>query len=603
MSKQKEVERLALQRARNMACALKATFERYKPLLSMILTQICAAVVYFITEAAFDQGLNPHVYLTYRFLLAGLVMIPFAYFLERKSRPKLTLAIFLELFFVSLLGMEIVNVKSARGIAKILGTLLSLAGVMVITLYKGPALQSLWDAPIHMKRGLSIHENWVLGSILTVISCITWATWFIVQAHALKKYPAQLSLTAWLNLLGGAQSAVLAVFFQHKSAAWSIRMFSIDFWAIVYCGIIGSALATFLQVWCVKVKGPVYAAMFNPLQTILVAVLAYFVFGEKLYTGRHQIFVVIISTDYDMFSQNPSTSRIRKVLMVTFTRYTPHLSMVLAQISYAILYFIVEASFNQGLNPHVYVTYRFLLAGLVVFPFAYLLERKSRPKMTLALFLDLFLLSLIGVALTVNLYFASLRYTSPSFLASMFNTVPCLTFVIAIILRMEVVDVRSPRGIAKILGTLSSLAGVMIITMYRGPAVHSLSTAPIHMKRLPSLHENRVKGPILAVAACITWAIWFIMQAVTLKKYPANLSLTAWMDCIGGAQSAVFTLFLQHKPEAWSIKMFSIHFWAITYCERDQPYIKTQEQSSSQCDGLNAVTNEDNSAAGEKEVP
>ncbi|KAK6259972.1 hypothetical protein SCA6_014446 [Theobroma cacao] len=39
---------------------------------------------------------------------------------------------------------------------------------------------------------------------------------------------------------------------------------------------------------------------------------------------------------------------------VPLARYKPHLSMVLAQIGYTILYFFVEASFNQGLNPHVY---------------------------------------------------------------------------------------------------------------------------------------------------------------------------------------------------------------------------------------------------------
>ncbi|OMP09744.1 auxin-induced protein 5NG4-like protein [Corchorus olitorius] len=113
-----------------MACALKATFGRYKPHLSMLLYQICVAIVYFITEAAFNQGLNPHVYVTYRMTLGGFLLIPFAFFIERNSRPQLTLALFLELFLVSILGMEIVNVKSARGIAKILGTLISLAGAM-----------------------------------------------------------------------------------------------------------------------------------------------------------------------------------------------------------------------------------------------------------------------------------------------------------------------------------------------------------------------------------------------------------------------------------------------------------------------------------------
>ncbi|OMP09745.1 Drug/metabolite transporter [Corchorus olitorius] len=306
-----------------MACALKATFTRYKPHLSMIQTQVGAAIVYFLTEAAFNQGLNPYVYVTYRLLIGGLIMIPFAYFLEKKSRPKLTLALFLELVFLSFLGggltynlfflslkftspafvssvfntvpsltfvmaillrMEIVNVKSPRGRAKILGTLISLAGVMVITFYKGPALKSLWEAPIHMKRQHSVHEKRVLGPILSVSSCLVVSSYFIMQAHTLKKYPAQLSLSAWINCIGGVQSAVFAVSLQHKPAAWSIRMFDISFWAILYCGI-STALATFFMVWCVKVKGPVFAAMFSPLQTITVVVSAYFLLGEKLYTG------------------------------------------------------------------------------------------------------------------------------------------------------------------------------------------------------------------------------------------------------------------------------------------------------------------------------
>ncbi|XVF71978.1 hypothetical protein PTKIN_Ptkin12aG0083900 [Pterospermum kingtungense] len=268
-----------------MASTLKTNFARYKPHVGMVVVQIFAAIVYFITEAAFNQGLNPYVYVTYRYSLAGLLMFPFAYFLERKSRPKLTLALFLELFLVSLLGMEVVDVKSPHGIAKVLGTLISLAGVMVITLYKGPALQGLWDAPVHIKGSISIHENWVKGSILTIASCITWSSWYIMQTFTVKKYPAQLSLTAWINGIGGAQSAVFAVFLDHKPGTWSVTMFGIDFWAIAYSGILGSGFVIFMQLWCMKEKGPVFAAMFNPLQTVVVAVLAYFVFGEKLYTG------------------------------------------------------------------------------------------------------------------------------------------------------------------------------------------------------------------------------------------------------------------------------------------------------------------------------
>lgn len=80
---------------------------------------------------------------------------------------------------------------------------------------------------------------------------------------------------------------------------------------------------------------------------------------------------------------------------------------------------------------------------------------------------------------------------------------------------MEVVNVKNPRGMAKILGTLISLAGVTTITLYKGPAVQRLSAAIVHINRHSgSVHENWVKGPILTVASCITWAIWYILQVI-----------------------------------------------------------------------------------------
>ncbi|KAM3708205.1 hypothetical protein ACJW31_02G080100 [Castanea mollissima] len=247
-----------------------------------------------------------------------------------------------------------------------------------------------------------------------------------------------------------------------------------------------------------------------------------------------------------------------------YRRFKPQLLMVLAQIGYTFLYFITEASFNHGMNPHVYITYRHIVAGVVMFPFAYFLERKVRPKLTLALLLEIFVLSLLGVGLTLNMYFASLRYTSPTFVASMVNTIASLTFVMAVVLRIEVLDLRNRRGMAKVLGTLISLAGVMTMTLYKGPIMRNLWHPVIHIQGNTATHENWLKGSILTIASCITWSIWYIMQAFTLKRYPAQLSLTTWMSFVGGAQSAVFTVIIEHKPAAWAIG-FNIDFWSIVY--------------------------------------
>jgi hypothetical protein len=52
-----------------------------------------------------------------------------------------------------------------------------------------------------------------------------------------------------------------------------------------------------------------------------------------------------------------------------------------------------------------------------------------------------------------------------------------------------------------------------------------------------------------------------------VKRYPAELSLTAWMATIGGIQSVAFTVFLQHKKEDWLIG-FGLKFWCIIYSVR-----------------------------------
>ncbi|KAK4478187.1 hypothetical protein RD792_017474 [Penstemon davidsonii] len=308
-------------------------FLRFKPHILMILAQICYTFMYIITEASFNHGMNPLVYVTYRHIVGGLVMLPFAYFLERRKRPKLTIALFMEIFVLSLLGvsltlnmyftslkytsatqvsclvntiasltfiiaivlrLEVVDIRSPRGIAKVVGAGVSLVGVMTITLYKGPALKNLGHGLIHIGGSTKVvQESWLKGSLLAAVSCITWSMWYIMQAYTLKRYPAQLSLVTWMNFVGATQSAVFTVIVQHSKAAWTIG-FDIDLWSTLYGGLFISGIVNLINLWCTEAKGPVFVTMFNPVSTILVAILAYFVLGEKLYVGSVLGGVIVI---------------------------------------------------------------------------------------------------------------------------------------------------------------------------------------------------------------------------------------------------------------------------------------------------------------------
>ncbi|XP_075516502.1 WAT1-related protein At5g07050-like isoform X2 [Primulina tabacum] len=190
---------------------------------------------------------------------------------------------------------------------------------------------------------------------------------------------------------------------------------------------------------------------------------------------------------------------------------------------------------------------------------------EARPKLTFTLLLEIFVLSLLGVSLTLNMYFTSLKYTSPTLLACMVNTIASLTFILAVILRMEVVDIHSTQGIAKVLGTGVSLVGVMTMTLYKGSTLKNVGHALIHIRgNTTVIQENWLKGSLLAVASCITWSMWYIMQAYTLNRYPAQLSLTTWMNFVGAAQSAVFTIIVQHEQGAWTIG-FNVDLWSTLY--------------------------------------
>jgi drug/metabolite transporter (DMT)-like permease len=54
-------------------------------------------------------------------------------------------------------------------------------------------------------------------------------------------------------------------------------------------GIVGSGIVIVAIAWCIKMRGPIFASIFNPLQLLLVAISAYLLLNEKLYLGRYII--------------------------------------------------------------------------------------------------------------------------------------------------------------------------------------------------------------------------------------------------------------------------------------------------------------------------
>ncbi|XP_057746681.1 WAT1-related protein At1g68170-like [Arachis stenosperma] len=61
---------------------------------------------------------------------------------------------------------------------------------------------------------------------------------------------------------------------------WNIRLL-----ASAYSGIVGSGVVFLIIAWCIQMRGPLLAFIFNPVMLMLVAVVASFMLDEKLYLG------------------------------------------------------------------------------------------------------------------------------------------------------------------------------------------------------------------------------------------------------------------------------------------------------------------------------
>ncbi|XP_042489044.1 WAT1-related protein At5g07050-like [Macadamia integrifolia] len=238
-------------------------------------------------------------------------------------------------------------------------------------------------------------------------------------------------------------------------------------------------------------------------------------------------------------------------------RCKPYIAMISLQFGYAGMNIITKVSLNRGMSHYVLVVYRHAFATAVIAPFALILERKIRPKMTFRIFIQLFVLGLLGPVIDQNFYYAGLKYTSPTFSCAMSNMLPAMTFVMAVLFRMEKLDLKKVRCQAKLVGTLVTVLGAMLMTLYKGPILEMFWTQNPHKTNAPETNGNSdkdwVKGSIFLIIATFAWASLFILQAITMRRYPAQLSLTAMVVFLGTLQSIAVTFVMEHSTSVWSI--------------------------------------------------
>ncbi|EEE63396.1 hypothetical protein OsJ_18208 [Oryza sativa Japonica Group] len=86
------------------------------------------------------------------------------------------------------------------------------------------------------------------------------------------------------------------------------------------------------------------------------------------------------------------------------------------------------------------------------------------------------------VLLATGMYYYGLRDTNAAYSANFLNLIPIVTFIIAVIFRAEKLAIASCAGKMKVLGTVLSVSGTMVVSLFRGQLLHLW---PTHLLRLP----------------------------------------------------------------------------------------------------------------------
>ncbi|OEL23467.1 WAT1-related protein [Dichanthelium oligosanthes] len=225
----------------------------------------------------------------------------------------------------------------------------------------------------------------------------------------------------------------------------------------------------------------------------------------------------------------------------------PYVVAIIIQVTFTGMFVILKAAFDQGFNTFVFTFYCQVAASVLLLPIAVFRERNT------------FAINLLNVAL---------RFTSATVQSAISNSKPVSTFCLALLLRMEVVNLRSSYGIAKMTGVALCLAGVLVIAFFAGPPLspvnHHRAFHTGHASSNATGHVTWIKGTFLKLLGDITWSLWIVFQAALLKEYPNKMLVSVTQCVFSTVQSLVVAAVAERDISRWKLGL-DISLFAVVY--------------------------------------
>ncbi|PKU82047.1 WAT1-related protein [Dendrobium catenatum] len=226
--------------------------------------------------------------------------------------------------------------------------------------------------------------------------------------------------------------------------------------------------------------------------------------------------------------------------MGSMERVKVPMSMLLVQTFTTGMMLLSKVVLSKGMFVFSLLAYRNAIGVLFVAPLAFSFESKIIFLININICCLIFLFYFYRVTLAMSLYYYGLKDTTAAYSSNFLNLIPIITFIIAVILGVERLRIRSSEGKIKLVGALLCVGGAVVFGVYKGKILH--------------IWPSHQRGSFLLICSCFSYAFWFVTQVKLYKVYPSKYWGTVWTCFVGSLQTAMLGIIMNRRKEAWRLK-------------------------------------------------
>ncbi|KAJ0095869.1 hypothetical protein Patl1_16207 [Pistacia atlantica] len=172
---------------------------------------------------------------------------------------------------------------------KVIGSLISIMGAIVVEIYKGPYIRKASSQQLQTRKPslfvfYSTPDRWLIGGILLLASSLSICIWNIIQLGTIRQYPQVMKVVSFYSLAGTIQCAIFSLIVERDLDAWKLKL-NLDLLLIIATAIFTSIIRSSVHISCTQMKGPLYVPMFKPFGIVFATAFGVGFFTNSLRYG------------------------------------------------------------------------------------------------------------------------------------------------------------------------------------------------------------------------------------------------------------------------------------------------------------------------------